>query len=301
MKVHLVDGTYELFRQHFGQPARTDRLGREVAATRGVLSSVVRRLEAGATHIGVALDGVVESFRNAAWPGYKTSDGMPPALLAQLPLVAEALAALGVEVWSMVSWEADDALGPAAAIAERDPAVREVRIESPDKDFGQCVRGTRVVQVRRDRGVETVIDEAAVVARFGVPPAAVPDWLALVGDSADGFPGLPGWGPATASAVLGAFGSLEAIPDDPASWPGGIRGAARLASGLASGREDARRFRELATLRLDAPVSPSVERWRWRGPRPGFPALAAWLGLESLVGRVAACAEVAGHPEGADA
>ena len=191
----------------------------------------------------------------------------------------------------MVSWEADDALGTAAAIAEGDPAVHEVRIESPDKDFAQCVRGTRVLQVRRDRGIETVIDEAAVVARFGVPPGAVPDWLALVGDSADGFPGLPGWGPATASAVLGAFGSLEAIPDDPVSWPGGVRGAARLAAGLASGREDARRFRELATLRLDAPVSPSVDRWRWEGPRPGFPALAAWLDLEPLVARVAACAE----------
>jgi len=264
LKVHLVDGTYELFRHHFGQPSHVTGEGREVAATRGVLSSVLGMLDSGATHVGVATDHVIESFRNELWPGYKSSAGVAPELLAQFPLVEEALVALGVAVWPMVEVEADDALAAGAPAAAADPAVDQVVICTPDKDLAQCVVGRRVVQLDRRKG--TFTDEAGVVARYGVPPASIPDWLALVGDSADGFPGLPGWGPKSAATVLARYGHLEAIPDAPGRWEVTVRGGPALAATLAARRQDALLFRLLATLRVDRPALGGVEDLRWRGP-----------------------------------
>jgi 5'-3' exonuclease len=274
MIVHLVDGTYELFRHHFGQPARAGADGREIAATRGVVSSVLGMLEAGATHVGVATDHVVESFRNDLWPGYKTSAGMPPELLAQFPMVEDALEALGVPVWAMVELEADDGLASAASVAAVDGRVEQVRICTPDKDLAQCVVGDRVVQV--DRRAETVVDEPRVWAKYGVAPASIPDWLALVGDSADGFPGLAGWGKRSASSVLAHYGSIDAIPDKVADWDAGVRKAVRNAAGLAARLADERElaglFRTLATLRVEPATVGSVDEWRWGGPTPAFAA-----------------------------
>src|SRR5215204_6390216 len=215
MKVHLVDGTYELFRQNFGRAGREPDAG-PYAATSGVLLSTLQLLAEGATHVAVASDHVIESFRNDMWPGYKTSAGMPPELLEQIPMIEEALVAMGVATWAMVEHEADDALGAAAAVAAADERVEQVLIVTPDKDLGQCVRGTRVVQY--DRRKDEIVDEAAVQAKFGVPPASIPDYLALVGDSADGFPGLPGWGAKGAAAVLARYGRFEDIPAKASAW-----------------------------------------------------------------------------------
>jgi 5'-3' exonuclease len=265
MQVHLVDGTYELFRHHLGLPEEVAATSR-AAGTRGVLRSVLGMIGDGATHLGVATDTVIESFRNDLWPGYKSSAGIEPALLAQFPLLEEGLRALGVTVWGMVELEADDALATAAARAAAQEAVERVVICTPDKDLAQCVAGRRVVQL--DRRAERTRDEDGVRERFGVPPASIPDYLALVGDSADGFPGLPGWGAKSAAAVLARHGHLEAIPADPADWDVPVRGAARLSAALAEGRELAELFRVLATLRTDAPgvLERGADELRWRGP-----------------------------------
>ena len=273
MEVHLIDGTYELFRHYYALPSAKDPDGREVAAVRGVVTSVLGMITAGATHVGVATDHVIESFRNGLWPGYKTGAGIEPALLAQFPLLEEALAALGITVWPMVEFEADDALAAAAAAAERDPRVDRIIICTPDKDLAQCVRGTRVVQM--DRRTRTVRDEAGVIARFGVPPTSIPDYLALVGDAADGYPGLPGWGAKSAAAVLARYHHLEAIPDDWRTWSVNAASPARLARTLADARRDAFLFRRLATLRTDVNVFASVDELQWEGPTPAFAPLAA--------------------------
>ncbi|HZU79470.1 MAG TPA: 5'-3' exonuclease H3TH domain-containing protein [Acidimicrobiales bacterium] len=287
MEVYLVDGTYELFRQHFGQPPRQAPDGREIAATRGVVSTLLGLLESGVTHVGVATDHVVESFRNDLWAGYKTSAGMPPELLAQFPLVEEAVAALGVTVWAMVELEADDALASAASVAEAHPDVTQVRICTPDKDLAQCVRERRVVQF--DRRHDTVFDESGVWEKFGVAPRSIPDWLALVGDSADGFPGLAGWGKRSASVVLAHYGSIDAVPDKVADWDKEVRtqvrNAAGLAARLAEERELALLFRTLATLRVEPTLVPDVDALAWRGHGPGFGDICAQLGDTRLVDR----------------
>lgn len=284
MRVHLIDGTYELFRHYFAVPAHADASGVDVGALRGVVSSVLGLLESGATHLGVATDHVVESFRNQLWPGYKTGEGMDPALYAQFGPLEEALAALGVAVWAMVELEADDALASAAAVADRDPEVEQVLICTPDKDLAQCVRDRRVVQVDRRRNVTR--DTLGVIDKFGVPPASIPDLLALVGDTADGFPGIPGWGMRSAAAVLTRYGHVEAIPDDVADWDVSLRGAARLAASLAARRADAMLFKDLATLRTTADVG-TVESWRWRGPTAEFEALCKRLRSDMLARRAA--------------
>ena len=273
MQVHLIDGTYELFRHYYALPSARDEDGREIAAVRGVVASVLGMITAGVTHVAVATDHVIESFRNRLWTGYKTGDGIDPDLLSQFPLLEEALAAAGIAVWPMIEFEADDALAAGAAAAERDPSVERVIICTPDKDLAQCVRGTRVVQLnRRTRATR---DETGVVQKFGVPPASIPDYLALVGDAADGYPGLPGWGAKSSAAILARFGHLESIPDDPREWRVNATNAGALARTLIEQRERALLFRTLATLRNDITLFDSVEELRWTGPTPGFPTLAA--------------------------
>ena len=261
--VHVIDGTYELFRHYYALPSARDASGREIAAVRGVITSIDGLLRSGATHVGVATDHVIESFRNALWPGYKSGEGIEPSLLAQFPLLEEALAAAGITVWPMVEFEADDALAAAAAIAAADPRVERVVICTPDKDLAQCVRGTRVVQL--NRRTRTVYDEAGVVAKFGVPPGSIPDYLALVGDAADGFPGLQGWGAKSAAAVLARFGHLEAIPADARNWNVNVASPAKLANTLQRDRALALLFRNLATLRTHIPLFDDVETLRWNG------------------------------------
>jgi len=273
--VHLVDGTYELFRHFYGAPAARDRDGVEVGAVRGVLGSILGMLNGGATHIGVATDHVIESFRNNMWPGYKTGEGIDPDLLAQFSPFEDALTALGVTVWAMVEFEADDALASAAGLAATDPRVDRVVICTPDKDLAQCVRGTRVVQM--DRRTRTVRDEAGVIARFGVKPTSIPDYLALVGDAADGYPGLRGWGPKSTAAVLARYEHLESIPEDWRTWGVNATNPSALALTLAAERERALLFRDLATLRSDLPLFASVDELRWTGPTPRFASLAARL------------------------
>ena len=273
MLIHLVDGTYELFRHFYALPPAQDENGREVAAVRGVLASIRGMLQAGATHVGVATDHVIESFRNGLWPGYKNGDGVDPVLLAQFPLLEEALAAAEIVVWPMVEFEADDALAAAAAAAEADPRVERVIICTPDKDLAQCVRGTRVVQL--NRRTRTYFDEAGVVAKFGVSPESIPDYLALVGDAADGFPGLAGWGAKSAAAVLAKYRHIEAIPADPREWNVNVASAARLAQTLQADRERALLFRTLATLRTDIALFDDVESLRWNGRISELPTLPA--------------------------
>ena len=288
MLVHLVDGTYELFRHFFAVPSTKNPDGMEVAAIQGVLGSMLFLIGDGATHLGVATDHVIESFRNDLWPGYKTSAGVDPLLLAQFHPLEHALSAMGVAVFPMVEFEADDALAAAAVVAEADPRVAKVLICTPDKDLAQCVRGDRVLQF--DRRARVVRDEAGVVAKFGVPPASIPDYLALVGDSADGYPGLPGWGAKSAGAVLARYGRLEAIPEKASAWDVPVRSGSALAATLAAQREQAVLFRTLATLRPDAPTVADVDELRWRGPAPEFEAIAAWLGQPSLFARAQALA-----------
>jgi 5'-3' exonuclease len=271
--VYLVDGTYELFRHYYAVPSARDGEGREVGAVRGVLGSLLGMMKAGTTHIGVATDHVIESFRNRLWPGYKTGDGVEPELLAQFPLLEEALMALGVAVWPMVEFEADDALAAAAAAAAADPRVDKVLICTPDKDLAQSVRGTRVVQM--DRRARTIRDEAGVVAKFGVPPASIPDYLALVGDASDGYPGLAGWGSKSAAAVLARYGRLESIPADWTTWGVNAARPGALAATLAMDRDLAYLFRNLATLRTDITLFETVDDLRWNGPLPAFAALGA--------------------------
>lgn len=260
MNVHLVDGTYELFRHFYAMPSEKDAAGREVAAVNGVVGSVRGLIAAGATHVAVATDHVIESFRNQLWPGYKTGEGVDPNLWAQFPLLEDALRAARITVWPMVEFEADDALATGAAIAARDKRVERIFICTPDKDLAQCVRGNRVVQF--DRRSRIVRDEAGVIAKFGVAPASIPDYLALVGDNSDGFPGLRGWGAKSAAAVLAKYGHLESIPDDYKTWGVNAASPARLAKILAAERERAFLFRTLATLRDDVPDLGSVDDWR---------------------------------------
>lgn len=268
MDVYLIDGTYELFRHFFAVPAAGDVAGQEVGAVRGVLASVLSMIEHGATHIGVATDHVVESFRNDLYPGYKTSEGVPPELLSQFSILEEALEVMGVLVWAMVYFEADDALASAAGKAARDERVRQVLICTPDKDLSQCVVGSRVIQLDRRRNV--LRDQAGVVAKFGVLPQSIPDYLAVVGDSADGFPGVPGWGSKAAALTLSQYPHLEDIPKDWRQWHPSIRKARPLSESLRNSWNDALLFRNLATLRLDVPVFETVEDLRWKGPRPNF-------------------------------
>jgi 5'-3' exonuclease len=282
MQVHLVDGTYELFRHYYAVPEHLDDDGLDVGATRGVVRSMLDLLADGATHVGVATDHVIESFRNELWDGYKDGSGIDPVLWAQFPVVEDALRALGVAVWPEVELEADDALASAAAVAVADDRVERAVICTPDKDLAQCVQDPRVAQLDRRKG--QMIDEAGVVAKFGVPPASIPDWLALVGDSADGFPGLPGWGAKSAGAVLARYGHIADIPDLAVEWDVDVRGATRLASTLAEHRELAELFRTLATLRTDGRVG-SVDDWCWTGPTPEFAAWAERLGQPWLLGR----------------
>jgi len=273
LDVHLVDGTYELFRHYYALPSARDRDGREVAAVRGVLASVLGMIKGGATHIAVATDHVIESFRDGLWPGYKTGEGIEPDLWAQFPLLEETLSAAGVVVWPMVEFEADDALAAGAVAAARDARVDRVIICTPDKDLAQCVSGTRIVQLNRRTGV--TFDEAGIIKKFGVPPASIPDYLALVGDAADGYPGLAGWGAKSTAAVLAKFGHIEAIPADWREWRVNAASASALARTLFEERDQAMLFRTLATLRTDLALFEDVEQLRWSGPTPGFTALAS--------------------------
>jgi 5'-3' exonuclease len=273
VRVHLIDGTYELFRHYYAVPKARDANGQEVGAVRGVIASLLALINRGATHVGVATDHVIESFRNRMWSGYKTSAGVPADLLSQFGLLEEAISALGIRLWPMIEFEADDALAAAAARAEADPAVEKVLICTPDKDLAQCVRGGRVVQLIRRTNVE--LDEAAVEKKFGVPPASIRDYLALVGDSADGYPGLPGWGAKSSAAVLAKFGRLESIPADFKAWRVNAANAATLAATLQRDRDLAFLFRDLATLRTDIPVFDSIADLEWKGPTPAFAPLAA--------------------------
>jgi 5'-3' exonuclease len=284
MDVHLIDGTYELFRHFFAVPSQADVNGQEIGAVRGVLASVLSMIERGATHLGVATDHVVESFRNDLYPGYKTSEGVPRELLSQFPILEEGLEAMGAVVWPMVYYEADDALASAAGKAAKDDRVRRVLICTPDKDLSQCVVGARVVQLDRRRDI--LRDEAGVAAKFGVKPQSIPDYLAVVGDSADGFPGLPAWGPKAAALALSQYPHLEDIPKDWRVWHPSIRKARLLSESLFNAWNDALLFRTLATLRLDVPVFDTVEDLRWKGPRPNFEEQCRQMKSPDLFGRV---------------
>ena len=289
MDAYLVDGTYELFRHFFALPSSVNAYGEEVAATRGVLESIVGMLESAVTHIGVATDHVIESFRNDLWPGYKTSAGVDPQLLAQFPVLEDALRSMGVVVWPMVELEADDALAGAAASLSRLHKVAKIFVCSPDKDLAQCVRNDRVVQL--DRRGRITRNEEGVVEKFGVMPSSIPDFLALVGDSADGYPGLEGWGERSAAKVLGLYKHLEKIPQDPLKWKVQPRGAERLAETLRKNFKLALLFRDLATLRTKEPYLNSPEEIRWRGPNPSFKAMCRRLESPGVLDRVNALVE----------
>ncbi len=268
MKVHLVDGTYELFRHYYALPSEINDSGQEVAAAGGVVRSILGMLEDGATHVAVATDHVIESFRNDLWPDYKDGSGIEPQLFSQFGLLEDALRSLGVVVWAMVEYEADDGLGAGAAMAAADERVEQVLICTPDKDLSQCVDGTRVVQL--DRRKRELRDEEGVVRKFGVSPLSIPDYLGLVGDTADGYPGLPGWGAKSASTVLAQYEHIEEIPASANDWDVAVRGAAKLASTLAGDRDLALLFRRIATVDVRAPVSDSVDELRWSGPLESF-------------------------------
>lgn len=283
MDVYLIDGTYELFRHFYAIPGARDANGQEIAAVRGVLGSVLSLLEKGVTHIAVATDKIIESFRNELYPHYKTSAGIDPELWSQFPILEEALEAMGVVVWAMVEFEADDALAAAAAKAAQDKTVDKVFICTPDKDLGQCVVGTRVVQLDRRR--EVVRDEAGIIEKFGVKPESIADYLGLVGDTADGYPGLAGWGSKAASTVLSLYPHYEDIPKDAAQWNPSIRNSKKLAATLLDAWDDALLFRKLATLRLDAPTFDTLEELRWCGPTPAFEAVATRIKAPQLLRR----------------
>ncbi|MEE2768705.1 MAG: 5'-3' exonuclease H3TH domain-containing protein [Actinomycetota bacterium] len=290
MEVHLVDGTYELFRHHFAVPSHITSEGVEVAGTRGVLGSLLRMLEDGATHVGVATDRVVESFRNDLFDGYKTGEGIPPELFAQFSLVEAALQAAGFMVFPMVEFEADDALAAAALRAAEDPRVQRVLVCSPDKDLAQCVSDDgRIVQLDRRR--ELLYDTAAVVEKFGVPPVSIPDWLALVGDTADGIPGLPGWGPKSSSTLLARYRHLEAIPANANDWDVTVRGAEKLGATLVEHRDEALLYRHLTTLDSTAPVMSDVDELAWVGPLGHLGDLCAHLDAPRLAERAATLAD----------
>src|SRR5690348_5101122 len=287
MKIHLIDGTYELFRYFFALPSAVDATGQEIAAVRGVAASVLSMIDSGATHIGVATDHVVESFRNDLYAGYKTSEGVPAELLSQFPILEEVLQSMGVMVWPMVEFEADDALASAAAKAALDERVEQVVICTPDKDLAQCVAGKRVVQLDRRR--EILRDEDGIAEKFGVKPKSIPDFLAVVGDSADGYPGISGWGIKAAALTLSQYGNLEAIPKNWQQWNLSIRRARALAESLFSAWQDALLFRKLATLRLDVPVFSNLDELRWTGPRAEFEDYCKKLRIPELAMRARAC------------
>jgi len=283
--VHLVDATYELFRAFFGAPPKQAPDGREIGGVRGLMATLIYLLQTeGATHVGCATDHVIRSFRNDLWPGYKTEEGIADVLWQQFPIAEDAMRALGFVVWPMVDFEADDALATSAALLA--PVCDQVVICTVDKDLAQCVRGDHVIL--RDRRRKTDLNEDGVKAKFGVAPVQIPDYLALVGDTADGYPGIPGFGSKSAAALLRAFGSIDAIPDDPAKWPKEVRGAPRLASTLSESREHAALFKRLATLRTDAPATQTLDELRWRGPSPDLGAFCHALGISDLVDRVPA-------------
>lgn len=284
MEVHLVDGTYELFRHYFALPESSSTDGVEIAAARGVLSSVISMLEQGATHVGVATDQVIESFRNQLYAGYKTGEGIEPALFCQFPIVEEALDALGVVVWPMVEFEADDALAAAAAKFAKEANVDRVLICTPDKDLSQCVKGTTIVQLDRRRNL--LRDEAGVVEKFGVKPGSIPDYLAAVGDAADGYPGLKGWGAKAAASVLSRYEHFENIPKDFKQWDATVRGAAKLASVLFDSWDEALLFRRLATLREDTPIPQNLDELKWSGPKASFGDVCNRLKADDLLRRV---------------
>jgi 5'-3' exonuclease len=285
MNIYLLDGTYELFRHYFAVPSAKDSTGQEVGAVRGVLFSVLSMFEAGTTHLGVATDHVVESFRNDLYPGYKTSEGVPPDLLSQFPILEEALQSMGVLVWPMIEFEADDALASAAGKSAQDDRVNQIFICTPDKDLSQCVVGTRIVQL--DRRKNALRDEAGVVEKFGVNPESIPDYLAVVGDSADGFPGIPGWGAKAAGSVLSHYPHLEKIPKDWRTWNPAIRRARPLAESLFPAWNDALLFRTLATLRLDVPVFESIDALHWHCPHQDFDQTCKRLTSPALLQRTA--------------
>lgn len=280
MDVHLVDGTFELFRHFYAVPPSAEGKSEEVGAVRGVVASVISMLERGTTHIGVATDKIIESFRNELYPYYKTSEGIHPKLWSQFPILEEALEALGVKVWAMVEFEADDALASAAVRAAQDDRVGKVIICTPDKDLSQCVSGQRIVQLDRMRNITR--DESGVVEKFGIKPESIPDYLALVGDSADGFPGIQRWGAKAAASVLSVYSHLEDIPKDPKQWNTSVRGAATLAKTLSDSWQDALLFRTLATLRTDVDVFATVDDLQWKGPRPEFESIAQRLKAPDL-------------------
>ena len=285
MDIYLVDGTYELFRHFYALPTHANDRGEEVAATRGVLNSIAGMLESGITHIGVATDHVIESFRNNLWPGYKTSEGVDPRLLSQFPLLEEALQAMGVVVWPMVELEADDALAGAAASLSKLAKVGRIYICTPDKDLAQCVRNDRVVQL--DRRARNIRNEAGVMKKFGVPPGSIPDYLALVGDDADGYPGLEGWGEKSTATVLGIYKHLEAVPSKAKNWKVQPRSAARLAIVLQDNFKLALLFRNLATLRTKEPGISSPHEVSWNGSGPAFPSICERIDDSQLIDRVA--------------
>ena len=292
MRVHLLDGTYELFRHYFGQPPRPGEDGAEIGATYGVVATVLTMLEGGATHLGVATDHVIPSFRNELWPGYKTGDEVPEVLSAQFEVLEDALRSLGLVVWPMVDLEADDALASAAAVAAEDQSVEQVIICTPDKDLAQCVVGGRVVQL--DRRKDLLVDEDGVRAKFGVSPTSIPDWLALVGDAADGFPGLSGWGKRSAAVVLAHYVHLDSIPDEAGQWDPevrkAVRGAERLAATLRDERDLVELFRVLATLRIERSLLTKVADLEWHGPTPAFDDTCQRLRAPAFAARAAALA-----------
>jgi 5'-3' exonuclease len=298
VKLHLVDGTYELFRAYYGGQPYQNARGREVGAVKTLVSSLLVLLRtADVTHVGVAYDHVIESFRNDLFPGYKTGEGIDPVLLAQFELAEIASDALGLVTWPMVEFEADDAMATAAAMGETDERVEQVFLCSPDKDLTQCVKGNRVVLFDRMR--RNVLDEEKVVEKFGVRPESIPDYLALVGDTADGIPGIPGWGARSAASVLSVYAHLESIPADAAKYPPGVRGALRLSRALNDQRADALLYRELATLRMDAPIGVDVDGLEWKGADPEkLTALAEELGDAGLVERVGAVYDEIPHAAG---
>jgi len=282
--IYLLDGTYELFRHFYAVPSHVNDAGEEVAATRGVLASVIGMLESGVTHIGVATDHVIESFRNDMWPGYKTGEGVDPRLLAQFIPLEQALESMGIATWPMVELEADDAIAAAAVSLQKLSDVDRIIICSPDKDFAQCVRGDKIVQL--NRRTREIRNEAGVHTRFGIYPSSIPDYLALVGDTADGYPGLDGWGEKASATVLGAYGHLEKIPQRAENWKVQVRRADLLASTFRENFKLALLFRDLATLRTRKPKLTSTSKVHWKGPRPSFPASCKRLDAPELKDRV---------------
>jgi 5'-3' exonuclease len=293
VRVYVVDGTYELFRHFFGQPDRSSSPGTDVSAALGVTASLLSMISSGVTHIGVATDHVIESFRNDLWPGYKTGAGVPEVLLEQFEVLEVLVEALGIKLWPMVELEADDAMASAAYVALSDDRVEQVVLCTPDKDLAQCVKDSQVVQLDRRKGI--TIDEAGVWSKFGVAPHSIPDWLALVGDSADGFPGIAGWGKKSASGVLAHYAHLDQIPDDAADWEDAVRlsvrSAPKLAARLAEDRELARLFLELATLKVDTSLLSDVDELAWNGPTEAFADVCHQLGADNLATRAASLAK----------